>query len=103
MSISINKVIKALPQKRQKRIQVMSDTYVKDYKNLQEFRKSMGLTQNFIAQHQGVKQVNVSNLEKRTDMHISTLKKYVEAMGCALEINIIIPDKSIARIENLTR
>jgi hypothetical protein len=44
--------------------------------------------------------VNISNLEKRNDMHLSTLKKYVEAMGCQLEINIRMPDDQLIRFEN---
>ncbi|MEO6131826.1 MAG: helix-turn-helix transcriptional regulator [Saprospiraceae bacterium] len=101
MNLAVDKIIKTLPQKRQKRIHAVADGYIKEYKTLQEFRKSLGLTQSTIADRQGVKQVNISNLEKRTDMHISTLKKYVEALGCELEINIKVPDKTIARIDNL--
>jgi hypothetical protein len=51
-----------------------------------------------VADLQGVRQVNISNLEKRDDMHISTLRKYVEALGCELEINIRMNDKSVIRI-----
>jgi hypothetical protein len=36
----------------------------------------------------GVNQVNISQLECRHDMHISTLRKYVEALGGALEMSI---------------
>ncbi len=103
MSISIDKVIATLPAKRRKRIQAKADIYIKEYKTLQDLRKALGLTQNAIADRQGVRQVNISNLEKRTDMHISTLKRYVEALGCELEINIRVTDTSIARIKNLTR
>jgi predicted transcriptional regulator len=101
MSIPIRKVIKSLPKTRQRRIQAKSSSYIREYESLQELRKALGLTQDALATRQGVKQVNISNLEKRTDMHISTLKRYVEAMGCELEITIRIPDKTLARIENL--
>ena len=74
---------------------------IKEYKSIQDLRKDLGLTQNDLAIKQGVKQVNISNLEKRDDMHLSTLKKYVEALGCELEINIKLPNDRIARIKNL--
>jgi predicted transcriptional regulator len=101
MSIPVRKVMKRLPQKRQKAIRSKAAAYIKEYESLQALRKDLGITQDTLAARQGIKQVNISNLEKRTDMHISTLKKYVEAMGCELEINIRIPDKTIVRIGNL--
>ena len=33
-------------------------------------------------------------------MHLSTLKKYVEAMGCQLEINIRMPNDQAVRLDN---
>ena len=101
MSIPVSKVIKILSKTRQRRIRTKANSYIREYESLQALRKVLGFTQDTLATRQGVKQVNISNLEKRTDMHISTLKKYVEAMGCELEINIRVPDKTIARIENL--
>lgn len=80
----------------------MQSTYnclFKEYESLQKLRKALGLTQTTLADRQGVKQVNISNLEKRTDMHISTLRRYVEAMGCELEINIRIPDDTVVRVD----
>jgi len=101
MSITIDKVIKGLPVKRRKRIETKADKYIKEYKTLQDFRKALGFTQTDIADKQGVKQVNISNLEKRRDMHISTLKKYVEALGCELEINIRVADDTIVYVKSL--
>jgi len=37
-------------------------------------------------------QGNISRLEKRTDMYLSTLRRYVEAMGGVLEIRAVFPD-----------
>ena len=99
--VSVNSILKSLPPKRQKAIKSKASTYIKEYKNLQELRKSLGITQNELAEAQGVRQVNISNLERRSDMHISTLRKYVEALGCELEINIRMSKETIARIENI--
>jgi predicted transcriptional regulator len=100
-SVTVNSILKSLPPKRQKKIQAQAKTYIKEYKTLQELRKSLGITQNALADAQGVRQVNISNLERRTDMHISTLRKYVEALGCELEINIRISKETIAKIGTL--
>lgn len=100
MTVSLQKVIKSLPKERQKKIKLKADQYIREYKTLQSLRKDLGLTQSDIASTQGVKQVNISNLEKRSDMHLSTLKKYVEALGCQLEINIRMPDNHVVGLEN---
>ena len=98
MTISLDKVLKSLPKARQEKIEQNAAQLIKEYKSIQDLRKDLGLTQNDLAIKQGVKQVNISNLEKRDDMHLSTLKKYVEALGCELEINIKLPNDRIARI-----
>ncbi|HQW00843.1 MAG TPA: helix-turn-helix transcriptional regulator [Saprospiraceae bacterium] len=103
MNISIDKVIQALPKKRQKKINAKAKHYIAEYNTLQELRKELGITQLTMADRQGVNQVNISNLEKRKDMHLSTLRKYVEALGCELEINIRMPDDRIVRISNISR
>ena len=99
MGIPLKHIIGKLPEERQKRIRKQAGKYIRDYKNLQILRKELGLTQSEIANRQGVRQVNISNLEKRSDMLISTLKKYVEAMGCELEIIVKVPDNSFARLD----
>jgi hypothetical protein len=38
---------------------------------------------------------NIAKLEKRTDMYLSTLRSYVEAMGGALEISAVFPDGTV--------
>jgi len=42
-----------------------------------------------------VGQPAVAKLEKRTDMHVSNLRRYVEALGGTLEITARFPDASV--------
>ncbi|MBK8833139.1 MAG: XRE family transcriptional regulator [Saprospiraceae bacterium] len=81
MGIPLQKVLAEFPKDRQEKIRAKADKYIKEYENLAGLRKDLGITQEEIAQHQGVKQVNISNLEKRNDMLISTLRKYVSSLG----------------------
>lgn len=53
---------------------------------LYELRQAMNLTQEELASVLNVKQATVSKLERRTDMYISTLARFVEAMGGELEV-----------------
>ncbi len=61
--------------------------------HLAEFREKVQLTQNDIAQAMGVKQPTVAGMEKNgQDIKLSTLKKYVEATGCKLKLDIEMSD-----------
>lgn len=101
MGTPLKDVMKDISPERQKRIQEKANEYIKEYETLQDLRKGLQLTQTDLAETLCVKQVSVSNLEKRPDMLLSTLKNYVEAMGCELEIFIKTPDRTHVRIKNL--
>jgi predicted transcriptional regulator len=62
---------------------------------LEELRKARDLSQEEIAQALEVGQPAVAKLEKRTDMHISNLRRYIEALGGKLEITARFPDASV--------
>ncbi len=62
---------------------------------LNELRAAKQLSQETIAKILNKKQANISRLEKNTDMYISTIKHYIEAMGGTLEINAIFPDGKV--------
>ena len=95
MSITIEEMIAKLSPERQKRIEKNGKQLIKEYKKLVEFRKAVGLTQVELARKLSISQENVSRLEKRDDMHLSTLRKYIEALGGELELFINIPDKPL--------
>ena len=59
---------------------------------LDELREARRLTQEQLAEQLGVGQAEVSRLERRTDMYVSTLNRMVEAMGGHLEIRAVFPD-----------
>lgn len=70
---------------------------------LQELRQARALSQDEMARALGIKQAAVSKLERRTDMYLSTLRKFIEAMGGRLEIVAHFPegDVSVDQFENL--
>jgi DNA-binding XRE family transcriptional regulator len=59
---------------------------------LHELRAARQLTQEDLAEVLGVNQAAVSKLERRTDMYVSTLARFIEAMGGKLEIRAVFPD-----------
>ena len=53
------------------------------------------MTQESLADILGVKQATVSKLERRTDMYISTLSRFIQAMGGTLEIRARFQDGDV--------
>ena len=62
---------------------------------LQELRQARQLSQEQLAKVLNTKQANVSRLERRTDMYISTLRSYIEAMGGKLDIVASFPEGEV--------
>lgn len=62
---------------------------------LSELRQARQLTQQQLAEILHVKQASVSKMESQTDMYISTMRKYIEAMGGELEIIAKFPEGDI--------
>jgi len=62
---------------------------------LEELRAARELTQTSLAKILEVGQSEVSKIEKRTDMYVSTLASYVKAMGGELEICAVFPDGKV--------
>jgi len=62
---------------------------------LDGIRKARQMTQAKLADALGVNQGEVSKIEHRTDIYLSTLAGYVEALGGKLEIRAIFPDREM--------
>lgn len=59
---------------------------------LAELRQFLGLSQGELAERTGVRQANISRIESRGDLKVSTLAKLVAAMGASLSIRARFPD-----------
>ena len=95
-------LLKAMPAERQRRIaKRVRDTLVS--MPLEEIRKARQMTQVKLAEVLGVNQGEISKIEHRTDISISTLADYVEALGGKLEIRAVFPDREmrISQFEEL--
>lgn len=69
---------------------------------LAEIRKALGLTQTELAGSLEVAQGSVSKIENQADMYISTLRKYVHALGGELHLTAEFPDGRKMEIDRLT-
>lgn len=66
---------------------------------LTELRESRDATQKQVANELNVSQANISRIERESDLYLSTLRNYVEALGGRLEIAAIFDDERIVLIE----
>src|ERR1700724_2389446 len=62
---------------------------------LQELRRARQLSQEQLAEELGATQPEISKMEHRADMYVSTLRRFVEAMGGELEIIARFPDGTV--------
>jgi DNA-binding XRE family transcriptional regulator len=62
---------------------------------LNQLREARSLTQANLAGILGVNQGSVSKMEKRTDMYVSTLRSFIQAMGGQLQIKAVFPEGDI--------
>ena len=63
--------------------------------SLAELRRARRLTQGQLATVLDMQQPAVSRLERQTDMYLSTLRSYVEAMGGTLSLEAVFPDARV--------
>ncbi len=63
--------------------------------NLRALRELVGKTQVDVAAQADLSQSDVSKIERRQDHRLSTLRRYVEALGGELEVIARFGDKSI--------
>jgi predicted XRE-type DNA-binding protein len=62
---------------------------------LDELRTAREFTQAELSEVLRVDQGSISKLERRTDMYIRTLRRYIEAMGGSLQIRAVFPDGEV--------
>lgn len=100
MGRSIDSIITSLPQARRDKIEAkaaqMAREMIDHADSLAEIRKAMSKTQSEVARELGVGQVAVAQMEKRSDLLLSTLQRYVRAAGA--ELSVVIRTKQGAEI-----
>ena len=74
---------------------------LQDFETLQQLRKALDLTQEQIGQQMGKKQVSIAQIEKRSDVLLSTLRDYIEALGGELDLIVRFKDRAPVRLAGL--
>ena len=91
MATKFQKIRESMAPERQERIRKRTQELL-DELPLQELRQARELSQEELAEVLGLNQATISKLERRTDMYLSSLRRFVEAMGGELEITANFPE-----------
>ena len=102
MPTKMKDIVKTFSPERRKRIKSITAELMAEEMTLRELRKAQKLTQERIAETLGIGQDQVSRLEQRSDLLLSTLRSYVEAMGGSLTIVAKFPDRKPVEISGLS-
>ena len=102
MTVSADEILSRLPEKRQRKIAERREELLAEYQTIQDIRKACLLTQEQLAKTLQIKQANVSQIEKRTDLLISTLRGYIEAMGGDLHLIAEFPGRPAVFIDGFS-
>lgn len=105
MGRRVNEVIASLPKERRKRIAKKADEMAKEMiahaDSLGVVRKALSKTQSKIGEDLGLSQNAISQLEGRADLLLSTLRRYVRALGADLDLIVRMKDGSKVLLEGL--
>lgn len=101
MMITLQEKLKRVPRARRKKIEQRTAQLVAEEMTMRELRKARNVTQVKLAKALHIKQEQVSRIEKRTDLHIATLRRQVEALGGDLTILATFPNRAPIKITGL--
>jgi predicted transcriptional regulator len=95
MAIRLDDFVAELPKKQRQAIRKRTAELIAEEATLRQLREARERSQVEMAEKLHIKQAAVSKLERRTDMYLSTLRSYIEAMGGQLEIIARFPQRAV--------
>lgn len=103
MAKPFRRLVDELPPERRERIEAHTQALVQEYGLLKALRRNRRVSQEQLAALMGIRQASVSKIENQADMRLSTLRRYVEALGGQLEVRIRFPDREVRLDPRLPR
>jgi len=87
-------LVAKMPPERRARVDRLSEE-LREEMDLTQLRTARQLSQAALGEILHVEQPAVAKIEKRADMYVSTLRRFIEAMGGELEITARFPDHAV--------
>lgn len=101
MAVTLEEKLAQLSPERRKHIEQLAQELILEERALQSLRKLLNLTQEEMAARLDIAQEGVSRLEQRQDFKLSTLRRYIEALGGNLNITVDFPDRPSVSLASL--
>jgi DNA-binding XRE family transcriptional regulator len=102
MAVGLEDKLARLPRGRRAKVDARAAELMAEEMTLRDLRRALERTQVHLARQLGIRQETVSRLEKRSDMLLSTLRSYVEAMGGQLDLMARFPGRPPVRLKTLS-
>lgn len=93
MAVSNDEVMASLSPEMRERVERRAAELIEEELTLRELRRIHDLTQAQLAERLGIEQDSISRMERRTDILLSTMGEYIEAMGGKLRLIAEFPDR----------
>lgn len=93
--------MKRLSPARRAKIKARAKELIAEEMTLRELRKARELSQETLAEVLGWRQGDLSKFERRTDAYLSTMRRYVSAMGGTLELVATFPNQPPVKIVHI--
>lgn len=97
MARNLDQVLATLTPQRRAKIEQRAS----ELATLKDLREAVERTQEDLAARLGVGQDTVSRIERRSDILLSTLRRYIEAMGGELNLVACFPNRVPIMIEHI--
>jgi Helix-turn-helix domain len=101
MTVNINEIIANLPPERQAKICDRAAELIAEEMTLQNLRQAKELTKIRMAELLNFPQENISQLEDRADLLVSTLQGYIAEMGGELSLVVEFKDRPPVKMTSL--
>jgi transcriptional regulator with XRE-family HTH domain len=101
MARTLKDKLATLDPARRESVEAEADRLHTEYLTLQELRKAKKMTQVQLGKTLGIQQATVAKYERQSDLLLSTLSSYVEAMGGNLKLMVEFPGKAPVALEGL--
>lgn len=101
MGVSLDDVLSELPVDSQAHVEAEAERMYEDYMTLQQLRKAHEMTQVALSEKLGKQRATIAQMEKRSDLMISTLRDHVEALGENLSLQVEFPGHRPAHLQAL--
>ncbi len=98
---TLKDLMNELSPSQRKKVEARAAQLIAEEMSLRDLRRALKLTQRHMAQSLRIGQDGISRLEQRSDLLLSTLRGYIEAMGGNLTLLAEFPDRVPVKLSGI--